>query len=347
MIQKFILKTSLFTLPFLLSYALVYFLGSVDKGDLLRIGFLFDRTGDYRSIFKDHFSKPENFQNLTTTSSGDQYDLLTIGDSFSQTQGNYGYQNYIAHDNDLRVLNYDYLHAGMNPLNTVYRIINGDFLSKINVKYILLQSVERSFVERLELLNREDKLLFSKLKNEIAHQKPKAKKPELTSKATLALFFNLLHSFTMNSPFSEVRKVKLNDQLFSTGNKDLLYFTDDLKKLPINNTLPKVELLNEELNKISALLKRKGVQLIVLPCPDKYSIYHPHFKNKENHLAPKFLKHMSTLEKNYLYIDSKQILEEAIKKQKDIYFWDDTHWSPIASQLIGQEIRKTILKASK
>ncbi len=343
MIKKFIFKSSLFTLPFLLSFGLIYFFGSVDKGDLLRIGFLFDRTSNYRDIFKEDFSRKLNFGSLRDASTNLEYDLLTIGDSFSQTQGNYGYQNYISNNNDLKILNYDYLHSGMNPINTIYRIINGDFLDHVDVKYILLQSVERSFIERLDLLNRKDQINFSDLKKEIAFAEAVVEKPTFTSKASLALLLNLFNGLGINSFLSEVRKVKLDKEMFSTGNQDLLFYADDVKKLEINNQTEKVKLLNEELNKISSLLKEKDVKLIVLPCPDKYGLYYPHFKKKENHPAPLFLNQMTTTEKNYIYIDSNKILGEAIKKNKDVYFWDDTHWSPIASRLIGEEIRTKMI----
>lgn len=51
---------------------------------------------------------------------------------------------------------------------------------------------------------------------------------------------------------------------------------------------------------------------------------------------------MDKMPKKYLYVNSKQILSDAIIKQKDVYFYDDTHWSPWASKLIANEIHNII-----
>jgi alpha-N-acetylglucosamine transferase len=48
------------------------------------------------------------------------------------------------------------------------------------------------------------------------------------------------------------------------------------------------------------------------------------------------------MEKNYIFLDSKEILRREIDKIKDIYFYDDTHWTPKASKLIAEEIEKNI-----
>lgn len=42
--------------------------------------------------------------------------------------------------------------------------------------------------------------------------------------------------------------------------------------------------------------------------------------------------------KAYTYVDSKTLLSKAVKKYKDLYFYDDTHWSPIAAKLVAAEI---------
>jgi len=46
--------------------------------------------------------------------------------------------------------------------------------------------------------------------------------------------------------------------------------------------------------------------------------------------------------KNYLYLNSKQILKNEMKNKKDIYFYDDTHWSPWSSKAIAIELAKII-----
>ena len=95
------------------------------------------------------------------------------------------------------------------------------------------------------------------------------------------------------------------------------------------------------MNDLSHKLKSKGIQLIVLPCPDKYDIYHDYITNRQ-YPKPMFFEYLNRMSKEYFYVNSKTILTNAIKQQKDIYFYDDTHWSPWASELIANDIFKLV-----
>jgi len=64
--------------------------------------------------------------------------------------------------------------------------------------------------------------------------------------------------------------------------------------------------------------------------------------NKVHYTKPLFFDLMKQMDKNYGYIDSKAILSQALQTKKDIYFFDDTHWSPWGSQLIAKEISNMI-----
>ena len=39
-----------------------------------------------------------------------------------------------------------------------------------------------------------------------------------------------------------------------------------------------------------------------------------------------------------------KMLKKQMKNQKDIYFYDDTHWSPWASKIIANELERVIRK---
>ncbi|MDR1876149.1 MAG: hypothetical protein LBQ84_00850 [Flavobacteriaceae bacterium] len=41
-------------------------------------------------------------------------------------------------------------------------------------------------------------------------------------------------------------------------------------------------------------------------------------------------------------MDSKELLSTYINTYKDIYFYDDTHWSPIAAKIVAEKIKDTI-----
>lgn len=72
--------------------------------------------------------------------------------------------------------------------------------------------------------------------------------------------------------------------------------------------------------------------------PDKYNVYYDYIEFKK-HPRNTFFSKIRPLPKRYNFIDTKFILEEAIKKgQKDIYHVDDTHWSYKASEIIAENI---------
>ena len=106
-----------------------------------------------------------------------------------------------------------------------------------------------------------------------------------------------------------------------------------------NNIIDTFNLLSEKLiEHYTSNLKEKGVILIVLPAPDKYDIY---CKFIDKNIFPKnnFFDYMKEEKKEYLYINSKDLLLEHVDNgAKDVYFADDTHWSPIASKIMAKKI---------
>ena len=78
-----------------------------------------------------------------------KYEIMTIGDSFSQ-QGITGYQNYLAMELGERILNYpDPGGREYSPEEiSLYLLKNGVF-AKLGCKIVIIETVERSFVQRM------------------------------------------------------------------------------------------------------------------------------------------------------------------------------------------------------
>ncbi len=129
---------------------------------------------------------------------------------------------------------------------------------------------------------------------------------------------------------------------FAVNENNLLFLFKDLSNLEGNNDFSSVQKLNNILNDLSNKLKSKKVKLIVLPAPDKYGLYYDYIADKTKFPRPLFFNHLSVLKKDYIYIDSKKILSAHLEVEKDIYFYDDSHWSPVASKIISNEIKKAI-----
>ncbi len=332
--NKFIYKTSLFILPFLLSYFTIIVFDKQEKGDLIRMGNFFNNRDNYRKSFKDAFSKDIDYTLLSELDNKKTFDILTIGDSFSQQKG-YGYQNYLAKDFEL--LHFD---ESCNSMQILHNLIKGDVFDTLNIKYVLIQSVKRFIVQRSENIDTSTALTLIDFKdNFIPQKRQNYSSPKFFSskiiKFPMTYFFNFIDD---NAFYSSVYQVKTTRQLFSTGDKELLFYDQELSRLKKNNKKEQVEGLNKELNILSKKLENKGIKLIVLPSPDKYDIYYDYLNNKKKYPKPLFFEYLSACKKDYIYIDAKQILSEILDSKKDVYFYDDTHWSPVASEILATKI---------
>lgn len=348
--KKLIIKTALFTAPFFIMYLFYSNFYCKDKGDLTRLGYIPDYYNyDFRTLFGEEINSKINFSLFSEIDleTENKFTLLTIGDSFSE-QGGMSYQNYIASP-EISVLHYDrFLHE--NPIETVNGLLNGDVLNKLKVDYIILQSVERSFVSRGMEVNKKTVTTKDSLKKLIIlHEEKEADKKEDTKDK----FFNrdiilfplntIANSFNCKAYGSRTYQVDTKSDLFITHNKKLLFLDDDYSILPVNNDINNVKTLNNELNSLAKKLQERGIKLIVIPSPDKLDFYYDEIVNKEEFPRPLFFDHIRSLNKAYLFIDTKKILsEKAAEGIKDLYFYDDTHWSPVSTKFIGAFIKNEI-----
>jgi ribosomal protein L24 len=118
------------------------------------------QAGLYKSpfIFRNELFRKKNYTLFSELDlkKENKFTTLVIGDSFSE-QGSYGYKNYLADSNDLSVLHFDRF-SNANPLELLSNILNGDVLDHIQIKYVVLQSIEREMVKRGLELNKNGQL---------------------------------------------------------------------------------------------------------------------------------------------------------------------------------------------
>jgi hypothetical protein len=298
----------------------------------------------YRMQFEKEFNNPICFENTTSvdTAGVQQYTILNIGDSFS-LQGGFSYGNYLCMSDSFTLLN----HHAINPLEMLYGFIHSDFFNRVSVRYVILQSVERDFVFRSEFTDRQKKISFNEAINEIRIKPEKKNYHFLNNAPSCVLRYNVMRYFKKNADVSHVYSFQISDSsLFTWRNKDeILIFSNDLLRNPSFNTASVAE-LNHKLNELSALLAEKNITLIVLPAPDKYTIYYDYLQIKNTLPEPKFFKYFDAVEKNYIYIHANDILKNAVSAGiKDVYLADDSHWSPSSSRMIAEAIRSEIRKA--
>lgn len=347
--KKLLLKTSLFVLPFVIMHFLNVLFYDQNEGELTRLGYFYANPSP-KSSERFKLNIPLKYTTISELSAAKKksYNVLTIGDSFSE-QDSLGYNNLMA-TNGLSVLHINNFTFKQNPVQKLIDLINGDFFDTYQFDYIILESVERVFVNRCQSLDFSSKLDFKELQSEIINFKPQQANLEnafFSSTTVKAPFINLLYHFFDHPIGSRTYRVKSKTQnLFSGAPDNILFLDNDLSALIENKDTTKLSKANSELNKIAIALAKKNIQLIVLVCPDKYDLYYSHFLNPANYEKPAFFELFTSLKKDYLFIDSKSVLTKQLNLQKDLYYYDDTHWSPFGAKIISEEIQRVIAKKS-
>jgi hypothetical protein len=153
------------------------------------------------------------------------------------------------------------------------------------------------------------------------------------------LLNSLFYKVSDRAFFSKTIVRELSAPFFtSKDQRKLLFYRDDITKIPLS-TPQLVSLLNDNLNTVADLLRKKGIQFYFMPCVDKYNLYSD-FIVDNPYPRSTFFEELRKLQKRYTLIDTKaMLLPGLVKGEQDVYYPDDTHWSWKASEKIFSEIR--------
>ena len=344
--KKFIIRTSLIILPFFISgYIYKSFYDSEMGGFSIRLGHFSSGVDSFKIISKLDFDTTY-FDYLSETKKT-EFKVLNIGNSFSRQEFHKfnGYINYLAMDDTLSLLNHV---INVSPEKRLKEIINSQVLDSIKVEYIILQFVERHFTNNLRFDDELQQMNYRKLKIIDKYDSEQFKEKIISDKKYPGFFSKGTLYFGLNTIFNKdlkgkVLKYKTKYNLFSSDRKELLFYREDISQLKINNNHSLIEKANKELNNIALKLKEKDIKLIVLVAPDKYSFYYSDLLDNP-YPEPILFDVLDTLSKDYLYFNSKKLLSEHKQTTKDLYFFDDAHWSPLASKIIADKLREIILE---
>jgi hypothetical protein len=277
---------------------------------------------------------------------GQPVDMITIGDSFAPGGGegrNNFFQDYIATTSNISVLNLGIYGKDKGPIETAMVLLNSGLLDKIKPRYILIESVERfcftRFSGELDFNVTEDQDKLLKHYNTYVDLFNYLPKTSFINNGNMKyLYYRFLYLFS-DSPTKLVVVRKLSKSLFNVKNDDtLLFFRDDSRDTHKLNK-QSIEKLNDNMNKLAEILDKKNIKLCFMPVVDKYNLYSDFILNNP---YPKsvFFEELRALPKRYQFIDTKEILLEAVRRgEKDIYYADDTHWSWRAPELIFDRVR--------
>lgn len=333
--KKFLIKLSYTVLPvFVLllaleAYVTLYVVPRA-TGDLGHLALII--IGDeYGKRIEEHELKDTLFIKVHHTE--DLHDIhvnvLTVGDSFSQ-QEHAGYQNYMAGEG-LTVANckrslYD------NPIQYAYNLMNWGVVDSTNIDVMVVEVGERDFALRIEN--------FSEEKVEV----PEPELPvddneenDVNEWSLLRARDFIMYRFAGRSP---VYEVDLKQDFFDSPKPRKLYFycADITNGMTIDKAVrPKVK---EVFDLLTHKAQKLGFKLMFMLPVDKYDLYQDYIVDNP-YPHPKRINEdvreiLGDIPEVFL---SKFCLQPLIEKgEKDIFLFDNSHWSYKASEAVGKEL---------
>lgn len=309
-------------------------------GDLARIGYQLE-SADYRitetTLPQRHIGGFDY--------DGKPVDIVTIGDSFSNGGGgglNAYYQDFIASTCHCRVLNLQQLDDETSYIETIVSWINSGYIDKLQPKKIIVETTARLPLIRFAVeqnweLNVTQQHLEDRYKaadwGEGIVLPPTP--PMINTANYTYLLHNLYYRFSPTAfNKSHVYRLPLKKAMFNVkAASTLLFYDQDVTSINLV-TQARVSLMNDNFNHLARLLKSRGIELYVMIVVNKYDLYHPYLQ--QNLFPPDTLfPLLRPLPKEYKFVDTKAILSKLLQSgTKDVFFADDTHWSPIASEAV-------------
>ena len=337
--KKFLIKISYLVLPIyllmlgLVAYVTLYISPKADTGDLGNLA-LIPFGLEYGQKISENEMKDTLFININHTEElrNIHANVLTVGDSFSR-QGSAGYQNYMPGEG-ITVANcrrslYE------NPIQYACNILDWGVVDSTNIDVLVVEVVERDFA--LSIGN------FKENKVEVPEPESTSDKEERNANEWSLLRARdfLLYRFAGRSP---VYAVDLKQDFFSSREPRKLYFY----YVDIANGLTIDEALRPKVKEVFDLLTRKaherGIRLMLMMPVDKYDLYqdyivdnpYPHPKRVNEDLR----EILGDIPEVMLCKDCLKPLID--KGEKDVFLFDNTHWSYKGSEAVGQELSRRV-----
>ena len=332
--KKFLIKLSYTVLPvFLLLFGLVayvtLYISPRTTGDLGHLAYIpfdcqEDAPGEMEELLFEDVRQTDSLRNI-------HVDVLTVGDSFSR-MGKLGYQNYLAAQG-VSVVNckrelYD------NPFQYAYNILDRGLVDSANVSVLVVQVGERDLVIRSEEFD----------VNKVDIRELGSKSP--SNGGGSANDWSLLRArdFLMyRLDKSPVYKVTLDKDYFNSKEPRSLYFYC----ADITNGVNIGDASRQKIQEVYQILTRKanerGIALLLMIPVDKYDMYQDHIVDNP------YPRKTYIEEAREIFGDTpnvllcKDLLTPLIEKgEKDVFLFDDSHWSIKAAEIVGKELSKRV-----
>ena len=317
-------------------------------GDLARLGYVTDLVQPRRNrttLPRRHLEAADY--------EGGPVDLLTIGDSFSNGGAggpNRYYQDFIASRLGWKVLNLRIL-PGTHDIDTINILLNNGILQRIHPRYLLLESTARKVTSRYvsppDWHRNMERARIDAYYRFGSHQAGatglELPPVRFINTGNIKYWWNRLMYRLDDCAFtSKACRVRLRAPRFSVGDgREMLFYRGDLHALH-KHTPANVRAIDDTLNALHARLAAAGIQLIFMPVVTKYGLYQPDFSDPDYEPDPLF-RLLRKQPADYPWIDTEAILRGAVNRgEKDVFYIDDSHWTPKASALIAQALARIV-----
>ena len=348
--KKFLTIISYTVLPvwlLLVGLATYLWMTNDNSGDLMRLG-LIDGGAEYTdSIYE--LALPEVYytgQDNDSLLRLDTCGVVVVGDSFSHGGGvgkTGDYVNYLAHESGRKVVVYTppLDPAFDNPMQVAFDLLNQGVIDSTNCANLVVQEVERYLVDRhckfvTTHLSLPRPVAEEQDDDEDSGDKRQDYSPLLRVKDFI--FYRFLGA-------NPIYTAQLSRPLFGGKEPNKLYFYNDDVKLGFNVTEGVSQQIVACFEEVIEAAHKQGVNLIILIAADKYDMYQD-FIVPENPYPAKTLNEdiaqwMPQIREHLIF--SKEVLHPLLEQGvKDVYLYNDTHWSPASSHLISQAIIKRV-----
>lgn len=259
--------------------------------------------------------------------------ILVIGDSFSQSWDGTTttYVNYLAEKSNLPIYN---LVSDWGE-NSIYRFLHIARKEKLP-PIVIIESVEREIKQRFEGTNvnisnaQLDSIVDSwGSSNEKINDSNIKKSQELIRKR----FFKHdsgVKTLSLKYPLFSLDKEKSYQLFIYNGDLDFVFDTINYTKI--------ISTLKEA----STIAKEQKCEIFFLIAADKYDVYYPYIKNNPYPIN-NTLDSIIYKTNGFNIINSKDTLSIMIEEGvKDVYWCNNTHWSPIGSKAVGEFVSQRI-----
>lgn len=343
--RKFLIKISYTVLPmwlFFVGMATYLWMTDDNTGDLMRLGLINSGPGYTDSIraliWQQIYYTGQEEDSLMRA---DTADVVVIGDSFSHGGGvgkEGDYVNYLAHDSGRKVVVYTPMDPAIaNPMQVAYDAMKLGILDSVNAPNLVVQEGERYLVTRHSQ--------FVTTDTQVPHsERPKSSasaggKQEASPLLRVKDFF-FYHLFGANPIYKE----RLSRQLFTGPEPDQLYFYNEDVEYGFDITAEQQRAIVGCFDQVIAMARDKGINLIIIVACDKYDLYqdfivdNPYRRKTLVDDVERWMAHDAGR-----FVHAKRVLLPCVERgDKDVFLFNDTHWSPSSSRLIAAQVIKKL-----